>query len=61
MNRVVRIFMERDGLSKKEAVAYYRELRQEIYECLHNGGTYDDVEEILLSEGMEMDYVMDFV
>lgn len=58
---VIKIFMERDGLSKKEAVAYYRELRQEIYECVQEGGTYNEVEEILLSEGLEMDYIMDFI
>lgn len=58
---VIRILMERDGLSKKEAVAYYRELWREIYECVQEGGTYNEVEEILLSEGLEMDYIMDFI
>lgn len=61
MPSVIRIFMKRDGMTKEEAVAYYKELRNEIMEAINNGGGYSDVEDILLGEGLEMDYIMDFI
>ena len=61
MPSVIRIFMERDGMTKKEAVAYYKELREEIMEAINSGGGYSEVEDILLGEGLEMDYIMDFI
>ena len=61
MPSVIRIFMERDGMTKKEAVAYYKELREEIMEAINGGGGYSEVEDILLGEGLEMDYIMDFI
>lgn len=61
MLSVIRIFMERDGMTKKEAIAYYKELREEIMEAINSGYGYSEVEDILLGEGLEMDYVMDFI
>ena len=61
MPSVIRIFMERDGMTKKEAIAYYKELREEIMEAINSGYGYSEVEDILLGEGLEMDYVMDFI
>lgn len=61
MPSVIRIFMERDGMTKKEAVAYYKGLREEIMEAINSGGGYSEVEDILLGEGLEMDYIMDFI
>lgn len=58
---VIRILMKRDGLTKKEAVEYYKELREEIHECLKDGGRYDEVEDLLMSEGFEMDYIFEFI
>ena len=61
MLRVVRIFMERDGMTKREAIEHYKELRSEIMETLQDGGGYNDIEDILLGESLEMDYAMDFI
>ena len=58
---VVKIFMERDGMTKKEAVAYCREIRNEIIAILEDGGGYEEVEDLMLSEGLEMDYIMEFI
>lgn len=64
MNRVVKIFMERDGMTKQEAIAHYKEIREDVAEILRqdNGFSgYDEVEDLLLSEGLEMDFAFDFI
>ena len=58
---VIDIFIKRDGMSKKEAIEHYRELREDIQECLKCGGNYDEVEDILLAEDLEMDYIFQFI
>lgn len=61
MPSVIRIFMKRDGMTKEEAIAYYKELREEIMQAIEDGDGYNAVEDILLGEGLEMDYIMDFI
>ena len=61
MGNVIGIFMKRDGMTKKEAIEHYKELREDIHECLECGGSYDDVEDILLAEELEMDYIFQFM
>lgn len=59
MNRVVRILMERDGLTEEEATAQLNEVREMMAEC-----DYDtfECEEIIMSElGLELDYIMDIL
>ena len=62
---VVKVFMERDGMTKKEAVNYYRELRKEIHEIMSSGCSdsemENEVEELLYGEGLEMDCLFDFI
>lgn len=60
MNRVVKIFMERDGMTKEEAVDYWREMRKEVNAMIEEN-EYDEVEDLLMSEGLEMDYVFDLI
>lgn len=61
MNRVVKILMERDGMTEEEAreeVAYCREL---MNEAIANGDLFE-VEEILLDTlGLEPDYIFDII
>ena len=57
---VVKILMKRDGLTKQEAIAYYKELRSEVAELLQFGD-YEGVEDYLASEGFEMDYIFEFI
>ncbi len=60
MNKIIEIYMKRDGMSTQEAVEAYKELRQAVYEAIENG-EYDEAEEIMLDEGFEMDYAFDIV
>lgn len=62
MNRIIEIFMQRDGLSKPDALYEYEELKSIIQDCLNNGEDYDEIEAILLWEyALEMDYLMDLI
>ena len=59
MNEVVKILMERDGLTKEEANAQVMLVREEFEEC-----GYDpyECEEIMMDElGLEMDYLFDII
>lgn len=58
---IISYFMERDGISRSDAMRRYIEIKEVVMDCLDSGGSYDDVEEILLEEGLEMDYAMDFI
>lgn len=52
MNKVVKILMERDGMTKEDAVALVRETRDEI---LSNP---DEVDDIMCNNlGLEPDYL----
>ena len=59
---IVKIFMERDGMSKNEAIEEYESLRNQVHEILEGSGDYDDVEALLAYDyELEMDYVMDLI
>ncbi len=59
---IVKIFMERDGMSKNEAIEEYKSLRNQVHEILEGSGDYDDVEALLAYDyELEMDYVMDLI
>jgi hypothetical protein len=56
-NEVVRILMERDGLTPEEA----QERLEEVREMLSEADPWE-VEDILADElGLEMDYIFDFI
>ncbi|SHI61131.1 hypothetical protein SAMN02745671_01141 [Anaerovibrio lipolyticus DSM 3074] len=54
MNELVRIFMERDKMTKQEAVEYVKDMRKRVWEG-------EDPEEVLYEEGLEPDYVFDLI
>lgn len=59
MNRVIKILMERDGMTKEEATDLLHEVQDMMQEC-----SYEPVEceEIVASElGLELDYIMDIL
>lgn len=61
MNKVVEILIERDKMTKDEAVRLLVETREEIYEAM-DAGEIDCVEDILMDElGLEMDYLFDIL
>lgn len=56
-NEVIRILMERDGLSREEARERLDEVREMVYEA-----DLCEVEDILADElGLEMDYICDIL
>ena len=56
-NRVVRILMERDGMTKEEA----QEVLEEVREMLSEADPWE-AEDILADElGLEMDYIFDIL
>lgn len=37
------------------------EIKEQVDDVISSGGSYDEVEEILMDYGMEMDYIFDFI
>lgn len=57
-----KVLMERDGMTEEEARVETRAVSNEIHEALSIGGSYDDIEDILLYDlGLEMDYIFDLL
>ena len=57
-----KVLMERDGMTEEEARAETRAVSNEIHEALSIGGSYGDIEDILLYDlGLEMDYIFDLI
>ena len=48
-------------MKEDEATQYFNEMQEEIMGIISSGGEYWEVEEYLLSEGFEMDYLFDFI
>ena len=61
MNNTEKVFMNRDGLTVNEAKEEFNGLREDVLTAIEDGAGYDDVEDILLDYGLEMDYVMDIL
>lgn len=60
MNEIIKILMNRDGLTYEEAREEYEITQEEILESIADG--YGDVEDILLGNlGLEMDYIFAFI
>ena len=61
MNNTEKVFMNRDGLTVNEAKEEFNGLREDVLTAIEDGAGYDDVEDMLLDYGLEMDYVMDML
>ena len=62
MNEAIKAIMNRDGITEKEAKQEFRGVQAEIMEMLAEGGSYEDIEDILIYDlGLEMDYFLDFI
>ena len=54
--------IKRDELSEEDARIAKREARKILYNILENGGSYDEVEDMLAGDyGLEMDYIFDLL
>ena len=58
-NEIKEVLMRRDGYSNNEAETELEMMREEFYNIAECGGSLDDVEELLYSEGLELDYIFD--
>ena len=61
MNEIKRILMDRDDLTSHEADRELEMMREDFYNIVESGGSLDDVEELLYSEGLELDYIFDLL
>lgn len=61
MNEIKRILMDRDDLTSNEADKELSMMREDFYNIAENGGSIEDVEELLYSEGFELDYIFDLL
>ena len=60
-NEIKNVLMNRDGLTSTEADTELAMMREDFYNIAENGGTIEDVEELLFSEGLELDYIFDLL
>lgn len=51
---LVKIFMERDGMTEEEAVELVKEMIQRVWEG-------ENPEDVLYDEGLEPDYIFDLI
>jgi hypothetical protein len=58
---VAEVFEKRDGLSKSEANKERNRLQGDVMSAIGAGASYDEIEDIMLGEGLEMDYFEDFI
>ena len=60
MNKIIKILMERDGMTYEEAKEAYEDTREEMLQSIEDG--YLDADEILADNlGLEIDYIFDFI
>ncbi len=61
MEKTIKILMDRDGLTYKEAKEAYEDTKAELIDAIE-GTSCLSPEEVLLGElGLEMDYIFDFI
>ena len=61
MKEIIKILMERDGLTYEEAKEKYMDCRSELIDAM-NGTSCMSPEDVLLVElGLEIDYIFDFI
>lgn len=60
MNRVEKIFMDRDGCTPSEAKREYELLREDVLQAAEDG-MFDEAEDIMLGAGFELDYLVDLL
>ncbi len=58
-NEIKEVLMRRDGYDEYEAETELNMIREEFYSIVDNDGNLEDVEELLHSEGLELDYIFD--
>lgn len=61
-NSIIKALMHRDNMTLEEATSLFEQVRDEIHDVIADGGSYDEVEDIMYCElGLEMDYIYDIL
>lgn len=61
MNEVLRILIERDKMTQSDAINYYNNIMEAVWECINEGRVFD-AEDIFTSEfGLEPDYLLNIL
>ena len=61
MKKIIKILMERDGLTEQEAKDMVQDVKQMVEHSIAQGD-YEEAEEIFLSElGLEIDYMVNLL
>jgi hypothetical protein len=61
MKEIIKILMNRDGMTYKEAKQAYEDTKSELMDAIE-GNSVLSPEEVLLGElGLEMDYIFNFI
>ena len=61
VKRVVKILMNRDGISAQDAIEEIKIFKEDAQEAIDNGD-FDEVEELLMNDlGLEPDYLFDLI
>lgn len=60
MNEIIKILMNRDGVTYEEAKEMYEDTKAELMDAIE-GTSCLSPEEALLGLGLEMDYIFDFI
>ena len=54
--------INRDQVTEEEVKQIRQDAKEEIHNILENGGSYDEIEELLMYDyGLEMDYIFDLI
>ena len=62
MTEFEKVLKNRDGMTEDEAKKERARAREEISNIIAEGGSYDEVEELLSGDyGLEMDYIFDLL
>jgi hypothetical protein len=61
MEKIIKILMDRDGMTYEEAKEAYEDTKSELIDAIE-GNSCLEPEEVLMGElGLEMDYIFDFI
>ena len=62
MEEIIRILMRRDGMTREAAVELCFDTREEIFQAIQAGESYEEIEDILMYNlTLEPDYIMNFL
>lgn len=62
MDSMKDVLKNRDGITENEATNEVNNARESLYDIIENGGSIDDVEDMMMCDyGLEMDYIFDLL